>query len=404
MAVNICSERMKSPENFVAVPFKYHEEVEISIGDVTNLGAGVGRVNNWVVMVPFVCIGEDVVVKIYKNFKNYSLGDLLNVSNPSPHRVSPKCALFGICGGCQYQHMDYGAQLALKRHHVEDSMRKLAQVNVPVCECLHSGQIYHYRSKITPHFQKTVPPIGFLRCDSRRIIDVQECPIATERINDELKTARANALADKSPRKRGGTMLLRDCGGRIETNPKATAVQRIGDFEFSFRAGEFFQNNPFTLQLLSEYVASAASGTKYLIDAFCGVGLFGIIAAKHFEKILAVEIGESAIAFARRNAERNGVSNVNFLCGTAERIFEDVKFPGGETSVIIDPPRSGCSHDFLLQLMKFSPQKIVYVSCAPDTQARDLNVICQKYSVEKIQPFDMFPQTRHVENVVTLQR
>jgi 23S rRNA (uracil1939-C5)-methyltransferase/tRNA (uracil-5-)-methyltransferase len=354
-------------------------------------------------MVPFACPGEEVVARIYKNFKNYSLGDLVKVLKPSPHRISPKCPLFGACGGCQYQHMDYGAQLELKRHHVEDAMRRLAKVDAAVGECVHCDRVYNYRSKITPHFQKTVPPIGFLGHDSRRIVDVPECPIATERINGALKTARANILSRSDSIKRGSTMLLRDCGGKIETDPRATVVEEIGRFEFSFRAGEFFQNNPFMVQRLSEYVASSARGTKYMIDAFCGVGVFGIMAAQYFEKIAAVEISESAVKFARRNAAANGVTTVDFLCATADRIFASVQFSGDDTSVTIDPPRSGCSQAFLVQLMEFLPRRIVYVSCAPDTQARDLATICQKYSVEKIQPFDMFPQTRHIENVVTLR-
>jgi 23S rRNA (uracil1939-C5)-methyltransferase/tRNA (uracil-5-)-methyltransferase len=393
----------RQPKNFIATPFKYHEQVELAIEDVTNLGMGLGRVNDWVLMVPHVLSGEVVIASIHKNLKNYSLGDLVKVVKPSPDRVEPKCPLFGICGGCQYQHMRYEKQLDLKRHQVFDVMKRLAGIAFPINECLHGNRPYNYRSKITPHFQRSVPPIGFLKEGMRTIVDVEQCPIATERINDRLGALREDILQNKSSLKRGGTILLRDLGQRVETNPKAVVAQKIEDFNFSYQAGEFFQNNPYPLPQLINFVIRAARGPKYLIDAYCGVGVFGIMAAKNFEKVLGIEINGVAIHFAEQNARANRVDNVRFITGTAERIFENAEFVGHETSIIIDPPRVGCTETFLCQLLAFCPARIVYVSCAPDTQARDLKILEQKYSIEEIQPIDMFPQTRHIENVVVLK-
>jgi 23S rRNA (uracil1939-C5)-methyltransferase/tRNA (uracil-5-)-methyltransferase len=393
----------KQPKNFIATPFKYHEQIELAIDDVTNLGMGLGRMNNWVVMVPHVFIGEVVIASIHKNLKNYSIGDLIRVVKPSPDRIEPKCPLFGICGGCQYQYIKYEKQLNLKRHQVSDVMKKLAGIAFPVNECLQGDRSYNYRSKITPHFQRSVPPIGFLREGTRAIVDVEQCPIATERINDRLGAVREDILRNKSSLKRGGTILLRDLGQRVETSPRAFVSQKIENFNFSYQAGEFFQNNPYALLQLTNFVVRAAMGPKYLIDAYCGVGVFGIMAAKNFEKVLGIEINEVAINFAKQNARDNKVDHIRFIAGTAERIFENVEFAGHETSVIIDPPRAGCTETFLSQLMAFGPAKIVYVSCAPDTQARDLKFLRQKYSIEEIQPIDMFPQTRHIENIVVLK-
>jgi 23S rRNA (uracil1939-C5)-methyltransferase/tRNA (uracil-5-)-methyltransferase len=393
----------RQPKNFIATPFKYHEQVEFAIDDVTNLGMGLGRVNDWVVMVPYAFIGEVIIASIHKNLKNYSIGDLIRIVKPSSDRIEPKCPLFGICGGCQYQHIRYEKQLDLKRHQVSDVMKRLAGIAFPINECLHGDRPYNYRSKITPHFQRSVPPIGFLREGMRTIVDVEQCPIATERINGELGATRENILRNKNSLKRGGTILLRDLGQRVETNPKAVVSQKIGNFNFSYQAGEFFQNNPYPLPQLIDFVVRAAGGPKYLIDAYCGVGVFGIMAAKNFEKVLGIEVNDVAINFAEQNARDNKVGNISFVAGTAERIFENVEFAGCETSMIIDPPRAGCSETFLSQLMVFCPAKIVYVSCAPDTQARDLKILGQKYSIEEIQPIDMFPQTRHIENVVVLK-
>jgi 23S rRNA (uracil1939-C5)-methyltransferase/tRNA (uracil-5-)-methyltransferase len=393
----------RQSKNFIATPFKYHEQIEFAIDDVTNLGMGLGRVNGWVIMVPYVFTGEIVIVSVHKNLKNYSIGDLVKVVKSSSDRVEPKCPLFDICGGCQYQHIKYEKQLGLKRHQVSDVMKKLAGIAFPISECLHGNRPYNYRSKITPHFQRSVPPIGFLKEGMRTIIDVEQCPIATERINDRLGVVREDILRNKSSLKRGGTILLRDLGKRVETNPKAVVAQKIENFNFSYQAGEFFQNNSYALPQLANFVVRAAQGPKYLIDAYCGVGVFGIMAAKNFEKVLGIEINEVAINFAKQNAHDNKVDNIHFVAGMAERIFENAEFMGSETSIIIDPPRSGCTETFLSQLMAFDPAKIVYVSCAPDTQARDLKILWQKYSIEEIQPIDMFPQTRHIENIVVLK-
>ena len=144
---------------------------------------------------------------------------------------------------------------------------------------------------------------------------------------------------------------------------------------------------------------------KYLIDAYCGVGLFAISLGKQFEAVASVEVSESAVVWARANAEINKVSNAQFIAGSAEAIFVDVSFDAGETAMIIDPPRKGCDQVFLDQLFEYGPKRLVYVSCDPATQARDLKILIEGgYIVERIQPFDLFPQTRHIENVVTLRQ
>ncbi|MDR1413638.1 MAG: class I SAM-dependent RNA methyltransferase [Puniceicoccales bacterium] len=393
---------MTPPKNFIPSPFAYHQEVELEISNVTNLGVGVGRINNWVVMLPYVCVGEIAIARIYRNLQNYSLGDLVRVTRHSPDRVEPECQLFGICGGCQYQHMRYDTQLELKRQHVKEALERLGGINCSVEKCLCGDRKYAYRSKITPHFQKNVPPIGFLKNGGHRIVDVEKCPIATENINQALPSVRGKVLSRKGSLKKGGTLLLRDLGHQVTVDPKATVSQKIGDFEFSFCAGEFFQNNLHMLPKLVNFVTAAATGSQHLIDAYCGVGVFAIAAAKNFKSVLGVEISEIATKLAIKNAEQNNVANVNFTVGAAEQIFGNIEFPGNETNVIIDPPRSGCGVNFLEQLLAFGPGKIVYVSCAPDTQARDLKILCQKYAVELVQPFDMFPQTRHIENVAVL--
>lgn len=403
---------MQAPKKFVAEPFEYHQEVELTIERLTNLGQGVGRVDGWVVMVPFVIPGERVRARIFRNFQNYSDADLMEVLEASPDRVTPECPLFQHCGGCQYQHIDYRRQLEEKTAHVVELMQKLGEIEFPVELAKGSPQIYHYRSKITPHYDRPgrdgSQPIGFLQHGRRSdIVDVAQCPIATAAINEALPAAREEArrAGGKKRRQRGGTLLLRDVLEGVVSDPQAIVSERVGNVTFQFKAGEFFQNNPFILPAMVDYVAAEGSqeGARYLVDAYCGVGLFALSTASKFEQVAGVEISEPAVRWAQANATIASVRNVRFVIGKAEAIFRGLKFPAEETALIIDPPRKGCDESFRQQLLEYRPQRVVYVSCDPATQARDLKIFVEGgYRITRIQPFDLFPHTRHIENVVSL--
>ncbi len=398
------------PKNFVPTPFEYRQIVELDIADLNNLGVGVGRIDGWVVMVPYALAGERVKARVYKNHKNYSEADLVEVISASPDRVEPKCPLFGKCGGCQYQHLSYEAQLKWKQKQVEDLMQRIGGINFPVSPTHCSPVQYGYRSKLTPHYERPrhgEMPIGFIMQGRRNtLVDVENCPIASDSINRALPQARADLIARSSKLRRGGTMLLRDCVEGVCQDNKAIVTEKVGDLTYQFCAGEFFQNNPFILPELVEFAIEHAKGPKNLVDAYCGVGVFALAASKYFENVAGVEISAKAIECANVNARINAIKNCDFLIGKAETIFADIakRFDGAETSMIIDPPRAGCDVAFLEQLIAFAPKKLVYVSCGPDTQARDLAYLTQRgYVIEKLQPFDLFPQTRHIENVAILK-
>lgn len=406
----------RPPFRFVPEPFAYHEEVELEITDLTNLGAGVGRINDWVVMVAFTIPGERVRARIFRNHKRHSEGDLVTVLAASPDRVEPRCPLFGTCGGCQYQHLAYAAQLEWKRRQVAEILQRIGGIGVPVQPVVPSPREYGYRSKITPHYrpprQDGPPAIGFLRVDNRGLVDVPQCPIATEAINRALPAARERVgerfqQASGKRRLRDGTLLLRDTREGVLTEMTAVATERIGDWYFTFKAGEFFQNNPFILPSLVEYVIGEAAGPglRCLVDAYCGAGVFAICAARRFESVAGVELSQLAVAAAQENAMRNRLSNVRFLAADAARIFAGLDFPPAATAVIMDPPRRGCDESFLEQLQAYGPSRAVYVSCDPATQARDLARLAETgWRIERLQPFDLFPQTRHLECVATLVR
>jgi tRNA/tmRNA/rRNA uracil-C5-methylase (TrmA/RlmC/RlmD family) len=454
-------------------PFPYRTELELEISTLTNLGVGLGRVplpsdqpsavsgqpergaaagsaeienpkskiqnpTGWVVMVPFTLPGEKVRVRVYRNHKNYSEADLLEVLTPSPHRIDPKCPLFGRCGGCQYQHLTYAEQLKWKRQQVEELLKYMAGVEFAVNPVIGSPREFGYRSKITPHFAapraakglpfavpgsqlpksptanrepETVnPPIGFLKQGSRfELVDVPQCPITTPEINAKLPEVRAktHARLAAGEYKRDATLLLRHAQEGVITDYDAVIHEKIGDLRLHFLARDFFQNNPFILPAFTGYVReqAAASGAKFLVDAYCGSGLFALSCAPAFERVSGIELSETSIKFATENAAANGIANATFRAGDAAQIFAGLDFPPADTAVVIDPPRKGCDESFLNQLFAFGPRAVVYVSCDPATQMRDLKgFLAAGYRLTAVQPFDLFPQTRHLECVITLRR
>lgn len=410
-------------------PFAYHQEIELEIASLTNLGSGLGRISidhpkgrleNWVVMVPFTLPGERIRARVFRNHRNFSEADVLEILTPSKDRVTARCPLFGRCGGCQYQHFNYSAQLAWKQRQVAELLEHMAGIHFPVEPVIPSPKEWGYRSKITPHFAAPrsgaitegnpdkAMPIGFLRQGARfDIVDVPQCLIATEAINTRLTSLRAEVLAKASAGdyQRGATLLLREASGEVTTDYDSVITETVGSLRLRFLARDFFQNNPFILPAFTAYVRdqAAASGARHLVDAYCGSGLFALSAAPAFHQVAGVEVSESSVTFARENATANGITNARFVAGDASRIFDGLSFPPVETVVVIDPPRKGCDASFLSQLFHYSPLAVVYVSCDPATQMRDLKeFIAAGYVLKRVQPFDLFPQTRHLECVITL--
>ena len=437
---------MGKKKKFNDQPFAYHQEIELEIGTLTNLGSGLGRVflpgeaeAKWVVMVPFTLPGERVRARVFRNHKNFSEADLVAVLTPSLRRVDAPCPVFGRCGGCQYQHLAYAEQLTWKQRQVAELLQHMAGMEFPVAPVIASPRQYGYRSKITPHFNPPrsrvdspggerparMPrplasaaddfPIGFLRQGTRfDLVDVPRCAIATDGINARLEAARTDLQTRAAAGEfgRGGTLLVREAGGVVTTDYDTIITEEIATglgapVRLRFLARDFFQNNPFILPAFTKYVReqAAASGARFLVDAYCGSGLFALTAATAFERVAGIEISESSIAFARENATANGITNTIFQAGDAAAIFGGLDFPPPDTAVVIDPPRKGCDEGFLRQLFAFGPRSVVYVSCDPATQMRDLrHFAAAGYELGAVQPFDLFPQTRHLECVITLHR
>jgi tRNA/tmRNA/rRNA uracil-C5-methylase (TrmA/RlmC/RlmD family) len=366
--------------------------LRIEIQDIAFGGEGVGRTGDFVVFVPFVLVGEEVEVEVVEVKKRFGRARLLRVLRASPDRVPAPCRYFGDCGGCQYQHMSYGAQLEMKRKQIQDLFQRVGgfeeAVVAPVVGC---PAPYGYRNRIMVRSQwnklKQGLEIGFIRHDNRWVVDVEECLISEPELNEQLRHARAH------PPPKGGIKVV------LRKMPEGWEVPK----------DSFFQNN---FHLLPELVRVAGeclrgSGARHLIDLYCGVGFFGLELSGQVESFAGVEMDKPAVQAARRNAEARGCGNGEFILGDVEAVLPRMlrRFPPEKTAVILDPPRRGCLPESLELLRRTAPGQILYVSCHPATLARDLRILCAEgvYELVKVTPLDMFPQTQHVECVADLR-
>jgi tRNA/tmRNA/rRNA uracil-C5-methylase (TrmA/RlmC/RlmD family) len=394
------------------VLFQTGDKISLTIHDIAFGGEGVGRLDDFVVFVPFVLIGEIVEVEITEVKKNFARAKLLRVEKSSPERVEPPCIYFGKCGGCQYQHIDYPTQLRLKQKQIADLFERVGKIPsdkiAPVIPC---PSPYGYRNRIMIRSQWNKPEqklnIGFVRGDCGLVEDIEECKIAEPALNEQIKHVRAN------PPPKGGIKI----------------VLRVQPENWDVPPDSFFQNNFFLLPKLVETVRGflKSSGAKHLVDLYCGVGFFGIELADMVESFVGVELDQLAIKSARRNATNRQIINGEFISAAVEVVLPELLKRWGETpgepqienssgsrgrsphqnkmAVILDPPRKGCLPQTLNLLRETRPAQVIYVSCHPATMARDLNILCADgvFELARVQPLDMFPQTQHVECVADLR-
>jgi len=314
------------------------------------------------------------------------------VTKASPERVEPACRYFGACGGCQYQHVAYEAQLRIKHKQIADLFERIGGISAgdiaPVVPC---PTPYGYRNRIMIRSQWNKPEqklnIGFVRWDCGLVEDIDECKIAEPALNEQIRHVRAH------PPPKGGIKV----------------VLRIAPDGWDVPKDSFFQNNFFLLPKLVETVREflRQGGARHLLDLYCGVGFFGIQLADAVESFVGVEYDQLAIKSARHNAQLRGRTNGEFISAMVEEALPGLlkKLSPGASAVILDPPRKGCQPGTLALLRQEQPAQLIYVSCHPATMARDLKILCGDgvFELKRVVPLDMFPQTQHVECVADLR-
>jgi tRNA/tmRNA/rRNA uracil-C5-methylase (TrmA/RlmC/RlmD family) len=342
---------------------------ELTIHDVAFGGAGVARDSGKAVFVPFTIDGERVSARIVREKKQFAEAELIEVLEPSPHRVAAPCPYFGRCGGCSYQHISYDYQLELKSRQVEQAMRRIARlVEPPLRPMVPSPLPYAYRNRITVHAQGDA--IGFYRRDVHELIDIEACPISMPAVNEALIQLRAT-------RPRDGHYTV-----RAHSGPRV-----------------FAQTNDAVADAMADFIASLLPpGQDLLIDAFCGAGFFAKRLAASFERVIGIDWDRFAIEAARKDAR----PNETYIAGDVALELGRAAGSTAASTLIVDPPATGLTGEMRRAILDNPPRTMIYVSCNPPTLARDLAALQSHLTVVSITPFDMFPQTAEIEVVVQL--
>ena len=344
-------------------------ELTLRINEIAFGGSGVGKSNGKVVFVPFTIDDELVRARIVETHKSFNFGSVERILEASPYRVIPPCPYYRICGGCDYQHIEYAHELELKRFQVEQALRRIAKLtDVGVPPVVPSPKIYGFRNRISVHSDGQA--IGFFRKRSRQIVDIARCALASEVVNARLLQVRQQGMA-------GGTHVT------VREDDSVTT---------------FTQTNDEVARKVVEYVRERARGAV-LVDAYCGSGYFAHQLAPAFETVIGIEWNRPACDLARRFA----LAHEEYLCGDVASLLPRVLQKYYVSTLLLDPPAEGLAKGICAAIRERPPGRVIYISCNPTTFARDLDRLRSKFRLTEVQPFDMFPQTAEIELAAILE-
>ena len=434
--------------------------------DLSFEGKGVLKTDKGIVFVDGLFIGEKAEAKVLYTRAGAMFGKVHRLIEKSLDRIQPLCGVCTACGGCQFQQLSYSAQLKYKTNKVKDALNRHLRKDIKVNDCLGMDNPYNYRNKIQvpigrdPHGHIVS---GFYRANSHEIIPVEDCSIEDVRASQIVKSIKKlmKEFHYEPYDEDKGTGLIRHVLIRTSYHYKeimVTLVTTMDEFKgknnfvkalvssnkdivsvvqninkrhtnvilgekervlygksfikddilgvtFHISSKSFYQVNPIQVEVLYSKAIELARLTKEdkVFDAYCGIGTIGLIASKKCKEVLGVEIVKDAISNANNNVKLNKIDNAKFMCGDAGKTLESLLNDGVKFDcVFVDPPRKGLDDLFINSLLSVEPNRIIYVSCEPETLARDLKLLSKKYKIEEVQPVDMFPMTYHCETVVNL--
>ena len=384
-------------------------------------GEGLSRVDGEVVFTPFVLPGETVEAERTGSRKKAQRARLVNVAEPSPARVSPLCPYFGHCGGCQYQHAGYEAQLELKRGILAETLRRVGKIEFDEARIeTVAGEPFGYRNRVQFHFERG--RMGYRELNSHKLVPIEKCPISSPKINEAIvrlntmvrdrrwpnfvssleiftdeRHVQWNVLeSDKPVAKHFFEWLADEVPGTV----LGALEYAVNEDEFTVSGQAFFQVNRFLAPRLAELAIGDAKG-EAAWDLYAGVGLFSLPLSRRFARVTAGEAGRAASADLKTNAHR-GRLKIDVQQRQTEAFLAEAKT--APDFVLADPPRSGLDKAAVARLLELRPKTIAMVACDPATLARDLAAFGAGYRIEREQMVDLFPQTFHIETIVHLCR
>jgi 23S rRNA (uracil1939-C5)-methyltransferase len=384
------------------------ERLTLRFTDVAPHGDAVARKDDEPVFVAGMIPGEEAIVDVRRGRRSMLYGQVVEMLVRSPHRVEPRCPYFGRCTGCQWQHIDYGYQLELKRGAVRRRLQDIGGFAAPPLRAtLPAVEPWNYRN----HARFTVDRegrLGFVHRERRNFIAIEHCHIMNPWINETLSVMQGRCQKRTQISVRYGvnteSFLIQPKMPELDIpSGQKWYEEELRGRRFRISSPSFFQVNTAQAERMIDVIEDRLDlkGNEVIVDAFAGVGTFAAVLAPKAGKVIAIEEAPAAIEDARVNIA--GLGNVELIIGKTEAVLPTLD--SAVDAVILDPPRAGCQRNGLDALLKLGPRKVIYVSCDPESLARDLRVLCDGgYRLAEVQPVDMFSHTYHVECIATLVR
>jgi len=421
--------------------------IEVEFTKIVGEGKSLGRKDGKVVFSYGVLPGEVALVRVVKEKKNFINAQVVEIKKESPYRIKPLESHYLECS--PWQIIDYNKQIEFKKNLIEDILFQTTKETIKINKFYQSPSIYGYRTKIEYSFTNinNKVDIAFHKrgdCSTKIVLD-RGCALIDERANrkalDILKEINALNMSSgplksliirisKRYNKTLSALFLKDKNYNLSlknadddgficvySNPLSSIssvdeilgvsgddfiTERICGIDFDYGFDCFFQNNIELFELSINEIKNFVKESKKIIDFYCGVGIIGIILSDISKEVLLVESNGSSINYARKNIIKNGIRNAKTINIESEKL--DFSYFENSDAVILDPPRNGLHKNVIKNIMKSLPPKLVYLSCNPITQGRDLNFFLEKYKIKSSMSFDFYPNTPHMENLVLLER
>lgn len=396
------------------------DSLTVTIERFNNKYLGETTLQGKTVIVPGSIPGETIQGEVVRNWKRRLLLKPVEIINPSRDRATPKCQHFTHCAGCQFQHIDYQAQLKIKESRLRSYFPSDHHASpIPLRGIIGSPTPYRYRNSIKLHGPGEP---GFWQVLGIDMMRNQECPICVESVDEALQQQRQNHFSEFTSNGILNVLIRGTKLGEVYIGPENPQPEEIAwlneelthpltgvTYKLIVPAHAFWQGSTPMLPKLVEQVVRPIQDFKpdTLIESYCGMGLFGIMSAPYAREVIGIEEHPLAIEAAKQNQENLDIDNLRiFRSKTEDRLGEFLaELPSEKSSLIVDPPRSGLPKKVLKQILQHPPQQLVYVSCSPESFARNLNALCREtYQLQDVVGLDLFPQTKHLECVGVLER